>query len=154
MKEQGCRPLFKYAATLGFIGFIPFAPGTMGALCGAVLVFLLKPAPATLLFIGAAFILVGIFTAGVAEKTLGRDSRHIVIDELAGYIVSVLFLPLTPAVLFAGLVLFRIFDILKPPPVKYLERLPGGLGVVMDDVFAGVLANIVLRAGVFLALFP
>ena len=75
-----------------------------------------------------------------------RDARPIVIDEMAGFLVTLLWLPLNLMTLFLGFVLFRVFDIVKPPPIGILEkRLHGGWGIVLDDVLAGVFANVTLR---------
>ena len=75
-----------------------------------------------------------------------RDARSIVIDEMAGFLVALLWLPLNPMTLCLGFVLFRVFDIVKPPPIRAIEkRWLGGWGVVMDDVVAGVFANATLR---------
>lgn len=137
----------KLFATVFGIGYSPFAPGTAGTLVGLILYYLLRPEPSVQLCLLAGFLAVGTVSAHYAEKAFGRkDSGQIVIDEVAGYAVSVLFLPMTTGYLLAGFVLFRVFDIIKPPPVRQIERaLPGGLGVVMDDVAAGIYANLLLQ---------
>lgn len=78
------------------------------------------------------------------------DPSEVVIDEVMGMVVALAFLPLTPFVLLASFTLFRVFDIAKPFPVRQFEKLHGGLGIVMDDVMAGVYANVTLRAGIYL----
>jgi phosphatidylglycerophosphatase A len=89
----------------------------------------------------------GTWAAHEAERALGsKDPGAIVIDEVAGMALSVLILPLTPVVLAAGFVLFRIFDIMKPYPANALQRLRGGVGVMIDDVIAGLYALLVLAA--------
>ncbi len=132
-------------ATLSFVGYIPAAPGTFGTLVAAVLVWLLKPAPLPLLLFTLISIFIGTYAAGQAELALGRDSSRIIVDEFAGYLVSVLFLPLSDGHLLAAFALFRAFDILKPPPIRQMEKLPGGMGVMGDDVAAGIAANIALH---------
>lgn len=97
-------------------------------------------------------IALGVWAAGEAERALAaKDPGAIVVDEVAGMTLSVLALPLTPAVLVAGFVLFRVFDVLKPFPANVAQRLPGGVGVMIDDVIAGVYALALLllarRAG-------
>jgi phosphatidylglycerophosphatase A len=88
---------------------------------------------------------VGTWAAHEAERLLGaKDPGDIVIDEVAGMALSVLALPSTPAVLVAGFVLFRIFDIVKPYPANALQRLRGGAGVMIDDLVAGLYALVVL----------
>ncbi len=101
---------------------------------------------------GTIFTLFAIRVAGEAEKLLNtKDPGCIVIDEIAGMMVTFLGLPFDMVTALAGFLLFRVFDILKPFPIRLLERrLPGGLGVVMDDVAAGVCANVVLRILIFL----
>lgn len=81
-----------------------------------------------------------------AEKLLGKDSGNIVIDEVCGYAVSVLFVPKTGGYLIAAFILFRLFDILKPPPIRKIEQeVPGGIGIMLDDLLAGIYANICLQ---------
>ncbi|MBI9084530.1 MAG: phosphatidylglycerophosphatase A [Desulfobacterales bacterium] len=137
-----------FAATGGYVGLIPVAPGTFGTLVGLPLCYLLSkigPVPAlvaTAIFIGAS-----VWIAHRAEAVLDRhDPGCIVIDEIVGMAVTLIWLPFTARTAVAGFVLFRLLDILKPPPVRTLDRkLPGGLGVVMDDVAAGMIANLILR---------
>jgi len=89
--------------------------------------------------------LISVFFISEAEKVLGHDNGMIIIDEFWGYMVAVLFLPKTLFVVIAAFVLFRIFDIFKPEPVDMLQKLPAGWGVMVDDLMAGVYANIVLQ---------
>jgi phosphatidylglycerophosphatase A len=94
----------------------------------------------------------GVWAAGEAERALAaKDPGAIVVDEVAGMTLSVLALPLTPAVLVVGFVLFRIFDVVKPFPANVSQRLPGGAGVMVDDLIAGLYALALLllarRAG-------
>jgi phosphatidylglycerophosphatase A len=84
---------------------------------------------------------------------VGKDSYRVVIDEVAGMWVSLLFVPITTPTLVAGLVLFRFFDITKPLYIRRMEKLPGGVGVMMDDVLAGVYTNILLQIGLHYTLF-
>ncbi|MEE8328985.1 MAG: phosphatidylglycerophosphatase A [Thermodesulfovibrionia bacterium] len=127
---------------MGFIGYLPYAPGTFGSALGLLLIILLKPGDSDLLLIFIAVFLTGLFTAHNAEKQLGKDSRHIVIDEFSGYLFSVLFVPKNAGYLLAAFILFRIFDILKPPPIRKIEELvPGGAGIMLDDLMAALYAN-------------
>lgn len=137
------------------LGRLPIAPATWASLVMA-LVFLALSAwsPAALdpLPIGVAILVlvpVGIWAAGAAERELGHDAKPIVIDEIVGMLVSVWFVPYggaSPALfLFAAFLLFRLFDIAKPFPIGRSQKLPGGLGVVADDVLAGVATNVALR---------
>lgn len=95
----------------------------------------------------------GTWTSDEAERSLGKDSGHIVIDEFCGYLVSVLFLPKTIGCLFAAFVLFRLFDIFKPPPIRWIERtVPGGAGIMLDDVMAGLYSNACIQLWLYLLL--
>lgn len=87
----------------------------------------------------------GVWSADEVEPHWGKDDKKVVIDEVAGMYISLLLIPVTPGSLIAGLVLFRFFDIVKPLYIRRLEKVGGGLGVMLDDVVAGVYANIVLQ---------
>ena len=90
--------------------------------------------------------LLGIITSHNAEKMLGKDSTHIVIDEFCGYLLSVIFLPKSTAYLLSGFLLFRIFDVIKPPPIRKVEEVfPSGYGIMLDDILAAVYTNICLQ---------
>ena len=119
----------------------------MGALVYLLLQHLSYP-----VFIGIVVLIsvLGIFIAGEAENIYGRkDCPHIVIDEIAGMLTTLVLLPQGIGFLLAGFIAFRIFDILKPFPVGLAERrLPGGWGIMMDDILAGVYAGLVVRVGV------
>jgi phosphatidylglycerophosphatase A len=140
------QTLYKYIATLGFIGYLPFAPGTFGTAAGFLFVLLLKGEDIRLLIFSAVIFLLGLFTSHSAEKQLGKDSTHIVIDELCGYMISVIFIPKSIGYLIAAFILFRIFDIFKPPPIRAIERnVSGGAGIMLDDVLAGIFTNVCLQ---------
>ncbi len=125
---------------------MPYAPGTFGSALACLLILLFKPDDFKLLVILLPVFLVGLLTSHNTEKVLGKDSGHIVIDELCGYVISVLFVPKSLGYLFAAFILFRVFDILKPPPIRKIEEtVPGGAGIMFDDVLAGVYANICLQ---------
>ncbi len=88
---------------------------------------------------------IGIWSATVVEPQWGKDSYRVVIDEIAGMCLSLLFVPIHAKSLLAGLVLFRLFDILKPLGIRRLEKLNGGWGVMLDDLLAGLYTNLVLQ---------
>ncbi len=136
----------KLLATVFFVGYLPVAPGTFGTFAGMLFVWLLKPDIGTQFAVLVAVLVVGTVASGIAEQTFGqKDCRHIVIDEFAGYLCSIILLPLTPVYMVAAFFLFRFFDILKPPPIRALERIGGGAGIMLDDLAAGVLTNILLQ---------
>ena len=137
-----------FLATGFYIGKIPFAPGSLGSLIGLPLSFALAgflPAPAILCTL--LLILLAIYIAGAAEKILKQnDPGCIVIDEIAGMVATLLGLPFNLITVVIGFIIFRILDILKPFPIRTLDkRIPGGLGVVADDVAAGIITNLLLR---------
>jgi len=139
--------ILKNIATLGFVGYLPVAPGTWGSLVSAVFVAFLNPSStvqAVLIVIG---FVIGTISSTVAERVIGRtDSGHIVIDEFIGFFVSVVYLPQTYGYFIAAFFLFRFFDILKPFPIRQAERtLKGGFGIMTDDVLAGIYTNAILQ---------
>jgi len=135
-------------------GYSPFAPGTAGSLVGLALVLPLAGLSWPVqLAATAALALLGVLAAARVAQLLGRkDPGLVVVDEVAGQWITFLALPLTPVTALAGFVLFRVMDIVKPWPARALERLPGGVGIMADDVAAGIYAHLVLRAG--LAVWP
>lgn len=141
-------------ATVGYAGYFPIAPGTFGSAVCLLAVLLLQPSDRMLVIALLLLLAVGTVAAHEAEKMLGHDSGHIVIDEFCGYLVSVAFLPRSAGYLLAAFVLFRIFDVWKPPPVRHAEaHVPGGAGVMLDDVLAGIYANICLQAWIYVRHF-
>lgn len=135
-------------ATGFFSGKAPVAPGTFGTLAGIpfVLVFLIIPTTYHAVYV-TCLILAAIVTADRAEKMLGKkDPGCIVIDEITGYVVALSVVPVNIYTLVAGFFIFRFFDIIKLPPVKYFENtFSGGAGVVLDDIMAGVFTAAILR---------
>ncbi|MBI5810165.1 MAG: phosphatidylglycerophosphatase A [Deltaproteobacteria bacterium] len=137
--------LVKFLASGAYAGYSPVAPGTVGTLWGAAIVFFLKGvSPYSYAAITAAVTLASIYLAGQAiEIYAKKDPPHVVCDEISGYLVSFFLMPFSFFNIILLFLLFRIFDILKPYPAGAIdERLPGGAGVVLDDVASGVYANI------------
>ncbi len=145
--------ILKIIATLGFIGYLPVAPGTFGSLVALVFFLLLKPPLPVQIFLLIALSLIGAIASHHTEKLLKeKDSRHIVIDEFAGYTLSAFSLPPSVSFFVAAFLLFRFFDILKPPPIRWIEKsLPGGIAVMADDLMAGIYSNAVLQIWMHLA---
>jgi phosphatidylglycerophosphatase A len=142
-------------ATLFGAGRSPFAPGTFGTLATIPLLllagWLLPSWGMAIATIG--LILLAVWTAGIGARVLGEhDPRAVVIDEAAGFFVTLLWLPLGTFTLTAGFLLFRMMDVLKPPPARRAESLPGGWGIVIDDCIAGAYANLALR--ILIILWP
>jgi phosphatidylglycerophosphatase A len=153
-KKTRMSPFVRFLATGAYLGYAPFAPGTAGSLGCAVLVWLFGPevtiASSPLAISAAvlstlAFAALATWTSDVAESALGHDSSRIVIDEYAGYLFSVLLLPKSLYVLGVAFVLFRALDIVKPFPARRAESVPGGPGIVLDDLVAGIYTNLLLR---------
>ena len=140
--------LIMFIATGCYSGYLPKAPGTWGSLVGLVQYSLLHTLslPVYLAVVAGLFV-VGSFVAGEAEKILdNRDPGVVVIDEIVGILIAMIAVPLTPLTMVLGFVLFRIFDILKPFPVNFFDqRFHGGLGIMLDDVIAGIYSLIILQ---------
>ncbi len=134
-------------ATLFSVGRLPLAPGTWGSLVTAVALFPLTFSPALLGIALGILGVVAVWSSGVVEaRARTRDPGHIVIDEALGMGIVIAVCPPGSLVAIAlGFVLFRAFDILKPWPLRRLERLPGGLGIVADDVGAGLYTAALLQ---------
>ncbi|MBW6483745.1 MAG: phosphatidylglycerophosphatase A [Vicingaceae bacterium] len=134
-------------------GFSPFAPGTAGAIVGCAFlwvfnyfhIFPTHPNPE--LFIGLIIVvtLVGIYATNQLEKEWGKDPQKVVIDELIGVWIAMVFIPFTWLNVLIAFGLFRFFDILKPLGIRKMENFKGGIGVMADDVLAGIYANLVLQ---------
>jgi phosphatidylglycerophosphatase A len=142
-----------FLATGFFIGTVPFAPGTFGSIIGLPICFLLSRLNILLSVICMIlFILFAIWMAAEAEKVLKKkDAGEIVIDEIAGLIVTLIGLPFTLKTAIVGFIIFRAFDILKPFPIRFLEKkVAGGPGVVLDDVLAGLYGNLILRLAIYM----
>lgn len=130
------------------LGYIPFAPGTFGTLAGIPLFWLLAPLPPWLYAVTwFGLLAIACWAADYAGKYYGVvDDGRIVVDELVGYLVTVAFIPFTWTHALLGFFFFRLFDIAKPPPVSWIdERMKNGVGVVLDDVMAGLYAAAALQ---------
>jgi phosphatidylglycerophosphatase A len=134
-------------ATVGGAGRSPVAPGTAGSAVALLLLWIVPFSPAALVAFLVAVTLAGVWAGGRVERLVGEtDPGLVVVDEIAGMTVSVLTLPRTPSVLLAAFVLFRVFDVVKPFPAGRSQRLPGGLGIMADDLVAGLYALLALHA--------
>jgi phosphatidylglycerophosphatase A len=139
-------------ATVGGIGYVPFAPGTFGSAAGLLLWWLLGPSAITQ---SAAIVVVfaaGIWSASACERHFCRtDPGHVVIDEVVGMLITLFLNPVGWAGALGGFLLFRVADVVKPFPANRFENLHGGLGVMADDAMAAVYANLVLRLCIWLS---
>jgi phosphatidylglycerophosphatase A len=137
----------KLLSTCFGIGFFPAAPGTVTSIV-AVLCYFFIPVlhnPLLLLFLVLLCSGAGIWAGGVMEEYYGEDPSVVTIDELAGQWLALVFLPEGIVPMALSLLFFRFFDIAKPGPVDALQRLPGGWGIMLDDLLAGFFANISVR---------
>jgi phosphatidylglycerophosphatase A len=129
-------------------GYGPIAPGTWGSLPGLALAWGLTRlgggwAEATGTIVASA---AGVWAADRAERRLGeKDPGVVVVDEIAGQMVTLAFLPATPRMLVAAFLLFRLLDVVKPWPARWLESLPGGSGIMADDLMVGLYGNLILH---------
>ncbi len=141
------REAIIFIAQGAYAGRFPVAPGTAGTLVGVLLYLWMKGlSPGIYLVVCLFLFVLGTWVAGRAEALLGRtDHPSIVIDEIAGYMVSMYMVPPAWGFLVAGFLLFRFFDIVKPSPLKRLQEIRGGLGVMLDDIGAGIYTNLVLQ---------
>jgi phosphatidylglycerophosphatase A len=136
----------KYLLATGFgTGYSPYASGTVGSLAACLLFIFIPLDDYIWLAISIAMFFIGIWVSGIVEKDIGKDPGIVVIDEFVGQWIALLFLPKTIWILIAGFLVFRILDIIKPFPAADLEELDGGVGIMLDDVIAGIYTNIALH---------
>ncbi len=137
-----------YLATGSYFGFFPIASGTAGTVVGVAIVWAYRDFPLwSQLLLCLALGAVGVWVSGQAERIFRKsDSSYIVIDEIVGFMITMIGIPITPYWLICGFILFRFLDVVKLPPADYFdERVKNGWGVMLDDVFAGIYGNIWLH---------
>jgi phosphatidylglycerophosphatase A len=146
----------KLISTCLGIGYIGKGAGTVAAVACCICWYLAWTGgyhPLLSIIITIVITLVGIWSANIVSKIWGDDPARVVIDEVAGMCISLLFIPVHVLYLLSALILFRFFDIAKPLFIKKLEQLPGGWGIMLDDILAGIYANIVLQAVIWFKVF-
>ncbi len=137
-----------FIATVGYCGYFPIAPGTVGSAAGLLFYVLVWWTQSTTVEVGLILVLfaAGIWAGTTAERYFGGiDPGPIVVDEVVGMLITLAFIPVGWSAALAGFLLFRVFDVIKPYPAGRFERLHGGLGVMADDAMAAVYANVSLR---------
>ena len=144
------RTFVTFLATGAYLGYAPLVPGTFGSVLGLILGRLIAPlwvhSPSAFVMLFGVLFVAACFVAGSAEKFYGEhDASIIVIDEIFGMIAAMCFNPTGWVALLAAFALFRIFDIVKPWPAHRFDRMHGGAGVMLDDLVAGIYANLVLQ---------
>ncbi|HEY3382081.1 MAG TPA: phosphatidylglycerophosphatase A [Vicinamibacterales bacterium] len=140
-------------ATFGYVGHFPIAPGTAGSAAAIPLYLLLRWAGMPALDVAVIVVLfaAGCWAGSEAEAHYGRtDPGQVVLDEVIGMLLTLLFLPVSWIGVLLGFLLFRLFDVFKPFPARQCERLPGGLGIMADDAVAGIYGNMALRLIIWL----
>jgi phosphatidylglycerophosphatase A len=138
-----------FLSTFAYVGYAPFAPGTVGSAAGLAVYTLVVWTGSPLVEAAAIGVLfaAGVWAGTTAERYFGAiDPGPIVIDEVVGMLITLAFIPVGWTAALAGFVLFRVFDVIKPFPAARFERLHGGFGVMADDAMAAVYANLALRA--------
>ena len=145
--SKASKAVILFIAEGAYSGKSPFAPGTAGTLVGVLLYLGLKSIGLLPYIVLTCLVcIVGTWVAGQAEVLLAkRDSPSIVIDEIAGFFIAMLMVPSGWGFIIAGFVLFRVFDIVKPWPLYGLQDVRGGLGVMLDDIGAGIYTNVLLQ---------
>ena len=137
-----------FFATCGFVGYAPVAPGTFGSAAGLAVFAAVRASGSPW---AEAAVIVGVFALGIwsasaAETHLGRvDPAPVVIDEVAGMLITLAFLPVTITGAVVAFLIFRLLDVIKPWPAGRFEKLPGGLGIMADDGMVGIYGNLLLR---------
>ncbi len=140
------KTLVKLASTFFYAGFFPKMPGTAGSAAGLLLAVLVSGNLAEYLATLVMLVVLSILVIKPAEVLFGKeDSGHIVIDEVAGVMTALLLIPVRPVPLILAFMLFRAFDILKPFPIRRLEGIRSPFGVILDDIAAGIYANLIMR---------
>lgn len=146
MQKQLILKISKYSATLGPIGYLP-APGTMGTIVTLPLAYLLSFMPLSLQFV--IIMIVCALSYGIIHNALKSftmtDPSHIILDEVMGTLVTFYGIGWNPIAFLVGFILFRLNDIFKPFGIRYIEKIPGAFGVLLDDLAAGFVAQIFLR---------
>lgn len=139
----------KITSTSFGIGYIGKGAGTAAAAATCVVWYFLERGVDgnfnSAILITLTIIALGIWSGNVVESIWGKDHNRVVIDEVAGMCITLLWIPVTPVNILVGLFLFRVFDIFKPLYIRRLEKLPGGWGVMFDDILAGIYANLILQ---------
>lgn len=148
------RRLGVFIATCGYIGYVPFAPGTFGSAAGLVLFVLVRSTGSVALELALIVLLfvIGIWSGNEAERHFGKtDPGPVVLDEVVGMLITLALLPVNVYGAIVGFLLFRVLDVFKPWPSGRFEQLPGGLGVMADDGMAAVYGNLAMRALIAIA---
>ncbi|MFA5311118.1 MAG: phosphatidylglycerophosphatase A [Candidatus Omnitrophota bacterium] len=136
----------KILSTFFYVGYLPLIPGTFASLAGILVYILIQGYALNHALVALLITITGFLVSGPAEKAMQRkDPPCIVIDEVAGMLLSLLFLPYDIRIVALAFILFRLLDTLKPYPAGPLEKLKAGAGIMADDLIAGIYTNIILQ---------
>jgi len=142
--------VIRFLATGFYTGELRPFPGTWGTLPGLILAIFVFDVPVHFqVVITLAVCAISVHLASEAEKFLGHDAKPIVIDEIAGMLVTLVFVPRVWYLYGLGFLLFRVMDVVKIPQARQFERLPSGWGITADDIMAGIYANLALQAVIY-----
>jgi len=151
--EKAGKALYMIATVFN-LGRLPVAPGTWGSLGGLLLCLVLHDYPVVYVAVFIGLFILGGISAGKVEAEEGvKDPSCVVIDEFACIFPVFFLIPLKPAYIFIGFLIYRLIDIVKIPPARSLERIKGGWGIMLDDLMAGIYTNLILQLIIFLKLF-
>jgi phosphatidylglycerophosphatase A len=123
---------------------LPLAPATFSCFISILIWYFFLPAKILYVAITAALFVIGIYVSDDLAKTWGKDPRRIVVDEYASMLIPLFFTPLRILPLVITFLLFRLFDIVKPPPIRHLEDLRGGWGIMLDDLLAAIYTTVII----------
>ncbi len=144
--------LAKYTSTFFYLGYFPFAAGSIATAIGGFVSGILFFHPLVLIMLFVAVTVLGFLTSGGMEILAGKkDPPCIVIDEIAGAMIAFFMLPMTWPVFWTTFFVFRAFDMCKIYPANVLEKKSGAVGVMMDDIFAGIYTNVIMQIAILLA---
>ncbi|PIP20528.1 MAG: phosphatidylglycerophosphatase A [Candidatus Omnitrophica bacterium CG23_combo_of_CG06-09_8_20_14_all_40_11] len=138
--------IIKTLSTFFYVGYLPFIPGTFASIAAILLFYFIKDNNSIHILLTLILIALGFLITGRAEKIFNKkDARCIVIDEVSGMLLSLIFIPSDIKLVIMAFILFRILDALKPLPSDRLQNLTGSIGIMSDDIVAGLYTNIILQ---------
>ncbi|MBU3958303.1 MAG: phosphatidylglycerophosphatase A [Candidatus Omnitrophica bacterium] len=140
------NPIIKTLSTFFYVGYLPLIPGTAASIVGVLLFYLVKGSIFIYILSTLALMVIGFLVAGQAERIFNKkDAKCIVIDEVSGMFLSLIFIPYGIKVVILAFCLFRILDALKPYPANKIQGIRGSMGIMGDDIIAGLYTNIILQ---------
>ena len=146
--------LVKTLSTFFYVGFLPLIPGTFASLIGVAIFYLTRGNFWPMILLTALIIILGFAVSGEAERMFNKkDAKYIVIDEVGGMLLSLMFLPFNIKFVIIAFVLFRLLDILKPYPANRIQELKGSIGIMGDDIVAGLYTNLIISVALKVGFF-